>query len=81
VCLLGLRSSRTGFVSFGDLAVERLHVVLDDREPETGASELAGARLVDPAKALEDAGEILGRDADAGVLNGHDDALVFSQPL
>jgi hypothetical protein len=46
--------------------------VLDDGEAEAGASFIAGAPLVHPVEALEDAGEGLGRDADAGVLDLQD---------
>src|SRR6185295_19824534 len=52
-----------------DLAAVRLGDVLDDREAEPGPPLLAGAPLVDPIEALEDARQGLLRDPDAGVLD------------
>src|SRR5262245_16848836 len=43
--------------------------VLHDREAEAGPAELAATRLVDTVEALEDAGQMLGGDAGAVVLN------------
>ena len=50
-----------------DLAADRLHQVLDDRQTQPGAAELAAARLVDAVEPLEDARQVVARDADAGV--------------
>src|SRR5688572_6405114 len=50
-------------------AAERLREVLDDRQPQPRAAELARARLVDAIEALEHALLVLGRDADPGVLD------------
>ena len=51
-------------VGGGDLAAEHVHEVPDDREAEAGAAG-PRARLVDAIEALEDARQILGRDARA----------------
>ena len=54
-----------------------LHDVLDDAEAEAGAAGVAGARLVDPEEALEDAVEVVLGDAHALVGDGDlDDAVV-----
>src|ERR1700733_8153211 len=50
-----------------DLAAMGLGDVLDDGEAEAGPPLLAGAPLVDPVEALEDARDRLRGDADAGV--------------
>src|SRR5262245_34669882 len=42
-----------------------LEQMLDDGQPEAGAAEGAGARLVDPEEALGEPREVLSRDADA----------------
>lgn len=58
--------------AFGeDVGVERLDEVFDDGEAEAGAAEGAVASGVDAVETLEDAGEVFGGDADAGV--AHDD--------
>src|SRR4029079_2446434 len=51
----------------GDRAPHRLDQVLDDREPEPGASALPGAPGVHPVQALEDPRQVLGLDPGAVV--------------
>src|SRR5687768_17260951 len=51
------------------VAVARQRVVLDDREPEPGASDAAAAGLVDPVEPLEDPLLVALRDPDAVVLD------------
>src|SRR2546425_12995806 len=46
-----------------------LHDVLDDREAETGAAELARARFVDAVEALRQPRQVGRRDTDAVVLD------------
>ena len=41
--------------------------VLDDREAQPGAAQLAAAGLVDAVEPLEDARQVVAGDADAGV--------------
>src|SRR5438270_7693810 len=55
------------------LAAVRNHEVLDDREPEAGTAELAGASLVHTIEALGDARQISWRNANSGVddVDGH----------
>src|SRR4029453_14485184 len=52
-----------------DLAPLCLCQVFNDREAEPRAAEVAGARLVDAVETLEDARQVLGRDADPLVLH------------
>ena len=51
------------------------HDVLGDGEAEAGASGFAGAGFVDAIKAFEQAGEMFGGDAGAGVLNEEFDGV------
>src|SRR5450756_2054468 len=51
----------------GDAAPVSLSDVLDDRQTEPGAAEVAAARLVDPIEALEEPGQVLARHADTVV--------------
>ena len=53
----------------GDIAADRLDQVLDDREAQAGPAHFAAPGLIDPVKPLEDAREVVARDADPGV--GH----------
>src|SRR3954447_2038939 len=63
--------------SFTQLALYRntsVHVfngVLDDGEPQSGAADGAGPGFVYAIESLENSGEVLGRDSDAGVGDGH----------
>src|SRR5205807_7729194 len=50
-----------------DPAAVRLGEMLDDGEAQAAAALVAGAALVHPVEALEDASQRLRRDADAGV--------------
>ena len=52
-------------------AAHRLDQLADDRQTEAGAAAGPVARVVAPIEALEDAAELLRRDAGAGVLDGH----------
>src|SRR5581483_778650 len=61
-----------------ELALVRLHDVLDDRQPEAGAAEIARARLVDSIKALGEARQIFFRNAGAGVADGDLDIAVMA---
>src|SRR5690349_16004602 len=56
-------------------AVVRGHQVLDNREAQPGAAELARARLVHPVEALEQARQILLRNADPGIAHKELDHL------
>src|SRR6266496_6747807 len=49
-----------------------LHEMLHDRHAEPGTAFLAGAAGVDAIESLEKAGEVLGRDARAGVADAND---------
>src|SRR6266576_1035109 len=49
-----------------------LHQVLHDRQAEPGPAFLAGAAGVDAIESLENAREVLGRDARAGVADAQD---------
>ena len=51
----------------GDAAVMGLHDVLDDGQPQAGAAQLAAASAIDAVEALEDARQVLGRDAAAAI--------------
>ena len=59
--------------SFANLAfygygtVHALDHMAHNREAESGATDLAGARFVDSIEPLEDSRKVLGRNADAGV--------------
>ncbi len=53
------------------LATVRFYQVLDDGQAEAGPAQLPGSCLIRSVEALRDPGQILGRDADAGV--GHRD--------
>ena len=61
------RGALVGLAFDADVAAEGLGEVLDDGEAEAGAAELAGAGFIDAVEPLEDAGEVLLGDADAGV--------------
>ncbi len=50
-----------------DLAADRLHQVLDDRQPQPGSAQLPAPRLVDPVETFEDARQVGPGDADACV--------------
>src|ERR1700755_2308189 len=50
-----------------------LHHVTRDGQTQPGTAGLAGASLVDTVKALEDAGEMFGRDAGAKVADADPD--------
>src|SRR5262249_42892545 len=52
-----------------DLAVEQLDQVLADRQAQTGAAEAARGGRVGLRERAEQPGDLLGRDADAGVLD------------
>src|ERR1043166_8290798 len=52
-----------------ELAAVGAHQVLDDGEPEPGASELARAGLVHAVEALGDPRQVFGGNADSGVLD------------
>ena len=58
---------RSSSLSMRIAAAVGLDDVLDDRQAEAGAAELARARLVDAVEALGQARQVLGRHADAGV--------------
>ena len=58
-----------------DPAAEILHGVLDNGKAEARSSGLTRMALIDPVEALENAALVLRRDADAGVLHGHDRAV------
>ena len=60
------------------LAAHGLDHVLDDRQTEAGPTELARATRVDAVEALEDARQVLGGDARAGV--GHDEPDTRPRP-
>ena len=50
-----------------DRSAHLLDGVLDDGQAEAGAAQGARARLIDAIKALEDARQVFGGNADAGV--------------
>src|SRR6266702_1731248 len=52
-----------------DRAVQGLHEMLDDGQPEPGAAQLARPGLVDAVEPLEDARQVGLGDADAGILD------------
>ena len=54
-----------------DPPAARLDELLHDGQPDAGATARPVARLLDPVEALEDAVEVLGRDAVAGVGDRH----------
>src|SRR5438270_7713548 len=63
-----------------DLPVVLLDDVADDRESQAGAAGLPGACPVDPVEALEDAAQVLPRDARAGVRHlDHGRAVLLPQ--
>ena len=66
----GERRAEAFLAPHGDRAAVVAGHVLDDGQPEAGAAGAAGPRLVDPVEALEDAGAVLARDADAAVGDG-----------
>ena len=47
-----------------------------DGEAEAGAAGVAGAGLVGAVEAFEDVGEVVGSDAEAGVFDGEEGAVV-----
>src|SRR5689334_17971550 len=65
----GERGALTEPAGNRDAAVHRPNEVLDDRQAQAGAAELAGAGLVHPVEALEDARQVVLGNADAGVLD------------
>ena len=54
----------------GHAAAMRLHDVLDDRQAQAGAAELAAAGPIDAVEPLEDPREVLGGDAAAAIGDG-----------
>ena len=63
---------REGAAGGGDaadrnLAAVQLHELLDQGEADAAALEAAPARILYPVKALEDMGQLRGRDAAAGI--------------
>src|SRR5213075_1916144 len=53
-----------------DRAAHRLHQLADDRQAQTGPTARPVPGLVAPVEPIEDPGELLRRDAAAGVLDG-----------
>ena len=47
-----------------------LHDVFDDRQPQSGAAEVSGARFIDPIKALGETRQIFFRNSRARVTDG-----------
>ena len=58
----------TGLAFDADIAAERMSEVLDDRQAEPGAAQLARAGLIDAIEPLKDAVQLLSGDADPRVL-------------
>ena len=54
---------------------------LTDRQPETGAPGATRPPRVDAVKAIEDAGQMLGRDARTGVADPHDGPTVLTDEV
>ena len=52
-----------------DVALHDLHETATDGQPEPGAAEAAGRGAVGLGEALEEVGLVLGRDADARILD------------
>ena len=69
----GERAALARFACDAHAAAERLGQVLDDRQAQAGAAELARAGFVDAVEALEDATLVFWLDADAGVADGDAD--------
>ena len=67
----GEHRAALGPVLGADLSALQLDEMLCDREPESGAARIARARFVDAVEALEDARQILFRNARALVRHRH----------
>jgi hypothetical protein len=62
------------FAFHADFAAHHLRQVARDRQPETGAAELAGGRHIGLLEGLEQAWNLVSRDADAGIFHFEPDA-------
>src|SRR4051812_14412833 len=60
----------------GDRPIHPLNYVFHDGKPQTGASDLPRAGLVDAVKALEDARQIPRRDANARIGDHYGDPAI-----